>query len=114
VVGDVVLKGTGIGAKSVHGTVYVAKTLKEAEAMPDGSILVVPFTDEDYTPVIQRAAAIIAEEGGLTSHAAIAGIEYGIPVIVGAEGATEKLLTGEEITMDCQRGLVYRGVADVK
>lgn len=114
VVGDVVLKGTGIGTKSVHGTVHVARTLREAEAMPDGCILVVASTDKDYMPVIRRASAIIAEEGGLTSHAAIAGIELGIPVIVGAEGATEKLSTGDEVTIDCQRGLVYRGVADVK
>ncbi|MCG0274803.1 MAG: pyruvate kinase [Thermosediminibacteraceae bacterium] len=114
VVGDVILKGTGIGTKSVHGTVYVARTLKEAEAMPDGCILVVASTDKDYMPVIQRASAIIAEEAGLTSHAAIASIELGIPVIVGAEGATEKLTTGDEVTVDCQRGLVYRGIADVK
>ncbi|MDN5330807.1 MAG: pyruvate kinase [Tepidanaerobacteraceae bacterium] len=114
VVGDVVLKGTGIGNKSIYGTVHVARTLREAEAMPDGCILVVTSTDKDYMPVIRRASAIIAEEGGLTSHAAIAGIELGIPVIVGAEGATEKLSTGDQVTIDCQRGLVYKGVADVK
>lgn len=114
VIGDVVLKGTGIGSKSVYGIAYVARTLREAEAMPDGCILVAAFTDVDYMPVIRRASAVITEEGGLTSHAAIAGVELGIPVIVGAEGATEKLSTGDEITIDCQRGLVYRGMADVK
>ncbi|ADL07633.1 pyruvate kinase [Thermosediminibacter oceani DSM 16646] len=114
VVGDVILKGTGIGTKSVHGVAYVAKTLKEAMAMPAGSILVVNSTDKDYMPAIQRASAIVAEEAGLTSHAAIVGVELGIPVIVGAEGATERLVTGEEITVDCQRGLVYRGIVDVK
>lgn len=114
IVGDVLLRGTGIGNGSISGTAFVARNAKEAMIMPAGSILVVPATDKDLMETLQRSAAIIAEEGGLTSHAAIAGLELNIPVIVGAKGATELLTTGDEITMDAQRGLVYRGKVDVK
>jgi pyruvate kinase len=114
IVGDVILRGTGIGHRPVFGKVFVAKSVKETVIMPESSILVVHSTDRDFVPALKRASAVIAEEGGLTSHAAIAGLEMNIPVIVGAEGATEKLLTGDEITIDTQRGLVYRGKVDVK
>ncbi|WP_422443576.1 pyruvate kinase [Thermoanaerobacterium sp. DL9XJH110] len=114
IVGDVILRGTGIGHRPVFGKAFVAKSVKETVIMPEGSILVVHSTDRDFVPALKRASAVIAEEGGLTSHAAIAGLEMNIPVIVGAEGATEKLSTGDEITIDTQRGLVYRGKVDVK
>ncbi|MCD8510806.1 MAG: hypothetical protein LRY73_13690 [Bacillus sp. (in: Bacteria)] len=58
--------------------------------------------------------AIVAEEGGLTSPTAIVGLSKGIPVIVGATGATSMLKDGEEVTVDPLRGLVYRGHAKVK
>lgn len=114
IVGEVILKGTGIGNKFVTGIAFVADTLKKAKEMPDGAILVVDATDADYTPIIKRASAVITQEGGLTSHAAILGLEFGIPVVVGAEGATERIRTGEEITVDSQRGLIFRGRVDVK
>ncbi|MGB9813676.1 MAG: pyruvate kinase [Thermovenabulum sp.] len=114
IVGDVILKGTGIGNKFVTGIAFVADTLKKAMEMPDGAILVTDSTDADYTPIIKRASAVITQEGGLTSHAAIVGLEFGIPVIVGAEGATERITTGDEITVDSQRGLIFKGRVDVK
>ncbi|MDK2878073.1 MAG: pyruvate kinase [Thermoanaerobacteraceae bacterium] len=114
IVGDVLLRGTGIGSRPVSGTVFVARNAKEAMIMPEGSILVVSGTDRDIIQVLRRSSAVIAEEGGLTSHAAIIGLEMNIPVIVGAKGATELLATGDEITMDTQRGLIYRGKVDVK
>ena len=57
---------------------------------------------------------VVAEEGGLTSHAAIVGLNLGIPVIVGAEGATGIITDGTIITVDGSHGLVYRGQATVK
>ena len=65
-------------------------------------------------PLIEKASAIITEEGGLTSHAAIVGLNYGIPVIVGCEGATSKLTEGLTITLDTARGLVYKGIMNIK
>lgn len=114
IVGDVVLRGTGIGNKPVSGTAFVAGNSKEAAAMPEGAILVMTGTDRDIMKILRRASAIIAEEGGITSHAAIVGLELNIPVLVGAKGATELISTGDEITLDTQRGIVYRGKVDVK
>ena len=68
---------------------------------------------KEFIPVLKRAIAIIAEEG-LTSHAAIVGLEMNIPVIVGVDNATERLQTGEKITVDAQRGLIYYGKVNVK
>jgi pyruvate kinase len=79
----------------------------------EGDILVTYATDKDLMPAVERAAAIITEEGGLTSHAAVVGVTLGKPVIVGAEGAVEKVEDGLLITVDPQRGLVYRGRAQV-
>ena len=60
-------------------------------------------------PAIEKASAIVVENGGLTSHAAVIGIAMGIPVIVGAEGATTLVRSGELLTVDSRRGIVYRG-----
>jgi pyruvate kinase len=110
VVGQVLAQGAGIGRNSVVGTVQVAKSAKQAitEIKAD-EILVVQSTDAEYVPAMEKAAAVITEEGGLTSHAAIVCLNLGKPVIVGVENATEKLPTGTLITLDVERGLIYRG-----
>lgn len=72
-------------------------------------VLVVPTTDKEYMPAIEKAAAVIVEEGGLTSHAAVVGIAQDIPVIVGAQDATSTITDGELVTVDSRRGIVYRG-----
>ncbi|MGO0121916.1 pyruvate kinase [Desulfothermobacter acidiphilus] len=111
-VGDVVARGMGIGAKSATGKARVAKTAKEAlEKVQPGDILVAPATDKEYIPAIQKCSGIVTEVGGLTSHAAIVGLEFGIPVIVGVEGATAILQDGQQITLDGQRGIIYLGPA---
>ncbi|GBG57198.1 pyruvate kinase [Sporomusaceae bacterium FL31] len=110
VVGDVLLKGTGIGQKVVIGKVCAADSAKELKAkFKPGDILVVNAVDDETANFAAKAAAIIAEEGGLTSHAAIVGISYGIPVIVGAAGATKRLNDGMIVTVDAARGSVYQG-----
>lgn len=113
-VGNILARGAGIGPAAVTGTVRVARTAREAIAkVAPGDILVAPATDRDYIPAMQKAAAVVTEAGGLTSHAAIVGLEFGIAVIVGVEGATAILRDGEKITVDPQRGLIYAGVARV-
>lgn len=110
VVGDVLLKGTGIGQKVVIGKVCVADSAKELkDKFKPGDILVVNAIDDETANFAVKAAAIIAEEGGLTSHAAIVGISYGIPVIVGASGAAKRLNDGMIVTVDAARGSVYQG-----
>jgi len=114
IVGDVLVKGQGIGTKAVSGTVKIAVSAKEALArVQPGDILVTIGTDRDFVPAMEKAAAIITEEGGLTSHAAIIGLNLGIPVIVGVDGATGKLEDGVTVTVDSIRGLIYRGVTTV-
>jgi pyruvate kinase len=113
-VGNVLARGTGIGARAVTGRARVARTVREAlEKVQPGDILVAVATDRDFMPAIERAGGIVTEEGGLTSHAAIVGLEFGIPVIVGVDGATAILPDGEVITIDGQRGLIYGGTARV-
>ncbi|HZG60801.1 MAG TPA: pyruvate kinase [Anoxybacillus sp.] len=114
VVGDVIAKGQGIGRKSAFGKAVIAKTAEEAvEKMTEGDILVTHSTDADMMKALQKAAAIITEEGGLTSHAAVVGLSLGIPVIVGVENATSILKDGQEITVDAGFGAIYQGHASV-
>jgi pyruvate kinase len=113
-VGDIILRGTGIGHRSVTGVVRVAHTGGEAsEKVRQGDILVAPLTSSEYIPAMKKAGAVITEMGGLTSHAAIVCLEFDIPVIVGAENATDILTEGDIVTVDGQRGLIYRGRARV-
>lgn len=112
-VGEIILQGTGVGKKAATGTVFIAEHATQTEAMEEGQILVAPFTDKDYYPVMEKASAIITEAGGLTSHAAIVGLNLGIPVVVGVELATQKLTTGQLITVDTPRGIIYHGRATV-
>ena len=112
-VGEVIIQGQGIGKTAVTGVVHLALTPEEALDMEEGQILVSNSTDKDFVPAMEKAAAIITEAGGLTSHAAIVGLSLGKPVIVGATGAVRKLSTGLLVTVDAVRGLIYRGRARV-
>ncbi|MFC0557913.1 pyruvate kinase [Halalkalibacter alkalisediminis] len=114
VIGEVVAKGQGIGRRSAAGRVVVARDAAEAlEKTTEGSILVTYSTDKDMIPAFEKAAAVITEEGGLTSHAAVVGINLSTPVIVGVQGALDLFKDGEEITVDSARGDIYRGHASV-
>ncbi|MFT9486378.1 MAG: pyruvate kinase [Tepidibacillus sp.] len=109
-VGDIAVRGQGIGNRVVTGKVIKGKTVEEiASKMEDGAILVTYSTDKDMVSSFERAAAVVTEEGGLTSHAAVVGINLGIPVIVGAEQAYEKFEDGMIVTVDPERGYVYAG-----
>ncbi|MEH7103292.1 pyruvate kinase [Bacillus velezensis] len=113
-VGSVIAKGQGIGRKSAFGPVVVAKNAKEAEQkMTDGAVLVASSTDRDMIASLEKASALITEEGGLTRHAAVVGLSLCIPVIVGLENATSVLTEGQVITVDAARGAVYEGRASV-
>ncbi|WP_066050400.1 pyruvate kinase [Robertmurraya korlensis] len=114
VVGDVLLKAQGIGRKTAFGKVVIANSAKEAlEKVTEGSILVTIGSDADMVPAIEKCSALVTEEGGLTSHAAVVGLSLGIPVIVGAEGATTSLKDGQEVTIDASHGVIYNGHASV-
>ncbi|PYZ97227.1 pyruvate kinase [Alteribacter lacisalsi] len=114
VVGEVAAKGQGIGRKTRSGKVVVAKDGNEAlSKMEEDAILVTPNTDRDMMEAFEKAAAVVTEQGGLTSHAAVVGLNLGIPVIVGVENATDLFEDGDEITVDGSHGNIYKGVASV-
>ncbi len=114
IVGDILVKAQGIGRHSAYGKVVTAKTATEAlQKVEQGDILVTYGTDRDMMPAIEKCAAIITEEGGLTSHAAVVGISLGIPVIIDLKDALTKLKDGQEITVDAARGIIYNGHANV-
>lgn len=109
-VGSKLVEGQGVGNNTAVGKAYVAITAEDANSKSfAGGILVAKTTDKDYLPAIEDATAIVVEQGGLTSHAAIVGIAMGIPVVVSAKNATELINDGEIITVDGRRGIVYHG-----
>ncbi|QLL77884.1 pyruvate kinase [Ligilactobacillus saerimneri] len=112
-IGSKLAEGQGVGDETVIGKAVIAHSAQEAnENVVEGGVLVVETTDKDYTPAIQKSAALVVENGGLTSHAAVVGISMGIPVIVGAKNATSLIGNGETITVDSRRGIVYNGVSN--
>lgn len=109
VVGDIILKGQGIGDGIISGRVTIIKTLFDINKNVKNKIVVAKATEAEHVKIIEDAAALIVEEGGLSSHAAITCLTLGKPVIVGAEDALDLLVEGEQVTVDIMRGLVYRG-----
>ncbi len=85
----------------------------EAEKFQKGDILVTRMTDPDWVPLMKKAAAIVTDEGGMTSHAAIVSRELGIPAVVGTGNATKVIKTGMLITVDGSRGVVYEGRVEI-
>ncbi len=108
-IGEPILKGFPANYGMASGKVKIVHNTNELDKVEKGDILVTKMTDPDFVPVMKRAAAIVTDEGGITSHAAIVSREMGIPCIVGTEKATEVLKDNEVITVDAMRGLVYRG-----
>ncbi|MCF6465541.1 pyruvate kinase [Clostridium sp. Cult2] len=113
-VGKVLVKGTGIGKKSITGKVCTGSSKKElVNKFREGDILVSRFTDRDMVDFMRKASAIIVEQGGLTSHAAIVGLNFDKPTIVGAKDVTKILTDGDIVTVDAVTGLIYKGEARV-
>ena len=113
-VGEIVVKGQGIGRKSVTGEVARVEHLSDIDKIKEGSILVCSALENEMGAKAAQSAGIIAEEGGFTSPAAIVGINFGIPVIVGAAGAMKELEDGDVVTLDVESGTVYAGKINVK
>ncbi|PZE21470.1 pyruvate kinase [Paenibacillus xerothermodurans] len=113
-IGHMIAKGQGIGTQIATGTVVVARTAEEANAKAvPGCILVTMTTDKDYIPAIEKAAGIITETGGITSHAAVVGISLSKPVIVGVEKALDLIKDGAEVSIYPEVGVIYSGRARV-
>lgn len=102
------LKGQGASMGRAVGRVKVLLDASEMGKVKKGDILVAPATYPALVPAMERAAAIITNEGGLLSHAAIVSRELGIPCIVGAKIATKVLKDGDLVEADANRGIVKK------
>lgn len=113
-IGKVLVKGMGIGKSAALGRVCIVNNEEELKAkFQEGDIIVSRDTDKDMVKFIERSSGIITEQGGLTSHAAIVGLNLHKPTIVGAKDATTILKDGDLVTVDSTSGLVYKGEARV-
>ncbi|NJM35036.1 MAG: phosphoenolpyruvate synthase [Rhodomicrobium sp.] len=115
--GRTLLSGLSIGNAAVSGRVCLIESADDIGRFIDGSILVTGTTDPDWVPIMKRAAAIVTDHGGRTSHAAIVSRELGLPAIVGTGNATHMLHDEQDITVSCaegSEGFVYEGKADYR
>ncbi|RYG74891.1 pyruvate kinase [Lentibacillus lipolyticus] len=114
VIGDVMARGQGIGRGSAYGRAVTARNAEEAlEKVQENDILVTYGTDRDMMEAVEKAAGIVTQEGGLTSHAAVVGLSLGIPVIVGVKDVFNHIDDGTDITIDGAKGDIYQGHASV-
>lgn len=104
-----ILKGISASPGIGTGVVKILKSPKEIEKIQKGDILVAPMTSPDYVPAMKKAAAIVTNEGGMTSHAAIVSREMGIPCVVGTQEGTKVLKDGEIVTVNGTTGEIFAG-----
>jgi pyruvate,water dikinase len=112
--GKPILQGSPASPGIVTGPVKIIKDPQDNDLVKTGDILVAPMTTPDFVPAMKRAAAIVTDQGGQTSHAAIVSRELGVPCVVGTTQATKKLKTNQIITVDAVNGTVYLGALKVK
>ncbi len=103
------LRGLGASPGLATGPARVVQGPAEGSALLEGEILVAPMTTPDWVPVLRRAKALVTDSGGMTCHAAIVSRELRVPCVVGTKQATKLLRTGDIITVDATRGLVFEG-----
>ncbi|MBK9363243.1 MAG: phosphoenolpyruvate synthase [Rubrivivax sp.] len=104
--GPVRATGRAVGARIASGPVRLVTDARHLHDFKPGEVLVADTTTPDWEPVMKTAAAIVTNRGGRTCHAAIVARELGIPAVVGAEGATERLASGQTVTVSCAEGAV--------
>ncbi|WP_395626321.1 phosphoenolpyruvate synthase [Daejeonella sp.] len=105
--------GIALGDKIRSGRARILNNPNEGKQLKDGEILVTDITNPDWDPILKKAAAIITNKGGRTSHAAIVARELGTLAIVGSGNATKVIQTGDEITVSCadgKSGSIYEGL----
>ena len=106
---DIILEGSPASPGYASGKVTIIHSAKELSKIKQGNILVTEMTNPDFVPAMRKASAIVTDEGGVTSHAAIVSRELGIPAVVGTRLATSILKNSEVITVNGYNGQVYSG-----
>lgn len=114
--GKEIVKGASVGNKIAQGVAHVILDPKDIGTFKKGEVLVTDMTDPDWEPIMKIASAIITDKGGRTSHAAIVSRELGIPAVVGTTWASDKIKTGDKVTVDTtgSEGVVFRGFLKFK
>ena len=113
--GEVLCEGRAIGHKIGSGVAKVLSSIADMDQIKEGDVLVTDMTDPDWEPIMKRASAIITNRGGRTCHAAIIARELGVPAVVGCGDVTERIKTGQKITVSCSEGdtgFIYEGIQD--
>ena len=113
--GKEITRGMGLGNKISSGKARILQSPEESDKLQKGEILVTERTNPDWDPILKKAAGIITDQGGRTSHAAIVAREVGAAAIVGSNNATKVIQDGQEITISCAEGdtgIVYDGLLE--
>lgn len=100
------IRGNAGSAGKVRGIARVIRSLKEANRLQQGDILVAETTAPPWTPLFATAAAVVTDSGAILSHCAVVAREYGIPAVVGTGVATQLIRDGDWIEVDGDSGLV--------
>lgn len=100
----VLATGRSVGAAIGQGKAQVIRNVSQINQFRPGEVLITNRTDPDWEPIMKKASAIVTNQGGKTCHAAIIAREMGIPAIVGCNDATEKIPTGQDVTICCSEG----------
>ncbi len=110
--GQELCRGSGLGNRIAKGKVKVLHSPKEASKLEEGDILVTPITNPDWDPILRKVGAIITDQGGRTSHAAIVARELGTVAVVGTGNASQVLKDHQQVTVSCAQGstgMIYEG-----
>ncbi|MFC1656438.1 phosphoenolpyruvate synthase [Patescibacteria group bacterium] len=105
----IILKGAAASTGIASGPVKIIHSPDEIDKIEKGDVLVTEMTTPDYVPAMKRSSGIVTDKGGRTCHAAIVSRELGIPCVVGTTTATKDLKTGQVISVDGAKGVVYDG-----
>lgn len=109
----ILVEGLSVGDKIGAGKANIILDARDMDRFEKGDVLITEITDPDWEPIMRKAAAIVTDSGGKTSHAAIVSRELGIPCVVGTSRATKVIKNSQKITVSCSEGEVgriYEGV----
>jgi len=114
--GSILVEGEAVGSKIGQGEVNVIESTENIHEFKKGQVLVTDMTDPDWEPIMKIAGAIVTNSGGRTCHAAIISRELGIPCVIGTGNGTEKIKSGDKVTIDCSEGVgrIYEGLLKFK
>ncbi|WP_344846542.1 phosphoenolpyruvate synthase [Celeribacter arenosi] len=115
--GKQLVEGLSVGNAAAAGRICMIHSAADIDRFVDGSVLVTSTTDPDWVPIMKRAAAIVTDHGGRTSHAAIVSRELGLPAVVGTGNATKLLHDKQDVTVSCaggEIGAVFDGVGKIE